>query len=60
MNSFLNRFNNTIKTSSADKKWNLVVYKSPEPKIVSIIKQIIKLISSIKIFYVPFLEYIGA
>lgn len=34
MNSFLNRFNNTMKASRADKKWNLIVYKSPEPKIV--------------------------
>lgn len=32
MNSFLNRFNNTMKASRADKKWNLIVYKSPEPK----------------------------
>lgn len=33
MNSFLNRFNNTMKATRADKKWNLIVYKSPEPKI---------------------------
>ncbi|VVC36367.1 Winged helix-turn-helix DNA-binding domain,B-block binding subunit of TFIIIC [Cinara cedri] len=33
MNSFLNRFNNTMKTTRAYKKWNLAVYKSPEPKI---------------------------
>ncbi|XP_060881475.1 uncharacterized protein LOC132952960 isoform X5 [Metopolophium dirhodum] len=33
VNSFLNRFNNTMKASRANKKWNLIVYKSPEPKI---------------------------
>ncbi|XP_050429268.1 uncharacterized protein LOC126838682 [Adelges cooleyi] len=33
MNSFLNRFNNTLKTTKANKKWNLTVHKSPEPKI---------------------------
>ncbi|XP_025417510.1 general transcription factor 3C polypeptide 1 isoform X2 [Sipha flava] len=33
MNSFLNRFNNSMKATKANKKWNLVVQKSPEPKI---------------------------
>lgn len=41
MNSFLNRFNNSMKTTRAHKKWNLTVYKSPEPKVVSIITKMI-------------------
>lgn len=35
MNSFLNRFNNIMKTTKAIKKWNLTVQKSPSVKIVS-------------------------
>lgn len=45
-----------MKATKANKKWNLVVQKSPEPKIVSLKPLIFKLI--IKIIYMFILEYI--
>lgn len=44
MNSFLNQFNNTVKTTRANKKWNLEIHHSPEPKIVSFVTDSMKLI----------------